>query len=146
MAPWQARLPIYQEDPDWCGHAMISLRTWACADCDRPVTPATRARMEHEPTRAPAGSVWVLLYGHQEEVREGCIRGAVDGLFSDRAIIARRLIQQSYVGADDIRDVMRRTHWYQGAQNPTCFEGWEEEADAAGNTHAYRLDLEKIDL
>ncbi len=134
------------DDADWCGHVQVSLRTWTCADCDRPVTAETRKRLESAPTKAPPGSVWVLLSGKREEAQDGYVRGSVTGIFSDRALIARRLIQYRYCDADEIRDAMRRTHWYQGAFNEDIFEGWEEEADECGAVHAHDLRLERIDM
>jgi hypothetical protein len=69
----------------------------------------------------------------------------VIGLFTDRLKIARLLVRRYIVGADHIRDVMRRTHWYQGAFNDMLFEGWEEGTDERGRCHFYRLELEAID-
>lgn len=141
----RASLNALPDDPDWCGHLYVSLRTWTCADCARPVTPETRRRMESAPTKAPAGSVWVLLSGNRDLSEDGFVRGMVDGLYTDRARIAALMIRGRIYGAADIRDVMRRTHWYQCVFNVMEFEGWEEEPDESGEYSAYDLSLVKID-
>lgn len=133
------------DDPDWCGHALVSVRTWACADCGRPTTEATRERLRTAPTRAPEGSVWVLLSGNQELAEDGVIQGTVEGLFTDRARIGRSMIHGRFADAKSIRDVMRRTHWYQGAFNAALFEGWEEDPGERGICRAYALSLKAVD-
>ena len=134
------------DDPDWCGHPFVSLRTWTCADCERPVTPATRARLETAPIPAPPGHVWALLRGTPiaDDTDDQPLH--LIGVFSDRARIGRRLIQEQWVGAVTIRSAVRRAHWYQGVFNVGVIEGYDEEPDERGNCYAYRLDLERIDL
>lgn len=133
------------DDPDWCGHLLASLRTWTCADCDRPLTEGTKARLLAAPTKAPDGSVWVLLRGDQDHMGEdGLIVGYVTGLYADRAAIARSLVRERIYSADDIRAAMRRIHWYQGVFNAAIFEGWAEEEGAVGGCDVYELSLEKV--
>ena len=133
------------DDPDWCGHWCVSLRTWTCADCDRPVTPETRDRLEAAPTAAPAGSVWMLTRAVQDGSESPTEDKFVVGLFTDRAKIAGLLIRGLIVGGGDIREAMRRCHWYQGVFNAMLFEGWDEETDDRGTTYFYRLEVEEID-
>ena len=133
------------DDPDWCGHWCVSLRTWTCADCHRPVTAETRRRLEHAPTAAPSGSVWILSRAIQDDTDCPTTDHCTVGLFTDRAQIARLLVRGAIVDADDIRDALRRAHWYQGAFNTMLFEGWDEEPDDRGTCHFYRLELEAID-
>jgi hypothetical protein len=132
-------------DPAWCGHLDVSLRTWTCADCDRPATPEMRARMESAPTKAPEGEVWVLLDGNQDGVQEGVVMGCVLGVYADRAKIAARLLQGRLIGLDDLRARMEPIHWYQGAINHNVFEGWEEGEARDDPPRVYCLRLERIE-
>jgi hypothetical protein len=134
------------DDPDWCGHPFVSLRTWTCADCDRPVTAGTRRRMENAPTKARKGTVWMLEVGYQDEVNsDGDPHRWVEGVYTDRAKIGRLLVRNLVVEADTIRDVMRRTHWYQGAYNVMLFEGWAEENNDRGRVESFYLSTHGID-
>jgi hypothetical protein len=132
------------DDPDWCGHGCVSLRTWTCPDCDRPVTPETRRRLEAAPTIAPPGKLWVLLSGPQEFVKEGVIYGYCDGIFTDRAKIPALMVRGQVDSAEGIRERMRRLHWYQGVLNVNVFDGWEEEVDE-DIAEVYYLSLREID-
>lgn len=136
------------DDPEWCGHPFVSLRTWMCGneDCERPVTPEARRRLESAPTQAPPGSVWALERGEQDHLDgdgEPCTY--LEGLYSDRALIPRLLIRNWICGAGDIRDVLRRTHWFQGAINEMLFEGWAETPNDGGKREMYRLSICRID-
>jgi len=129
------------EDPAWCGHAMVDLSTWCCADCDRPVAPAVRRRMEAAPTRAPRGSVWVLTERpeYQEDAAAG---GYVVGVFTDRARIARLLVRAGFDDAAGVRARITSTEWYMSVYNPYVLEGWGEEN---GEPVSYRLTTERVD-
>jgi hypothetical protein len=123
---------------------MVSLREWTCAACSRPVTQETKHRLESAPTKAPDGYAWVLLVGDSDDCEDDEIHGWVQGLYSDRAQIGRSLVRNLDMGADGVRDVLRRTHWYQGVFNEMVIEGWEEEADRRGVMNAYYLTIERI--
>lgn len=129
------------DDPQWCGHAMVDLSTWRCADCDRPVAPAVRARMEAAPTRAPRGSVWVLTERPQDQPEEEA-GGYVAGVFTDRARIPHLLIRHHVDDAAGVRARLRSTTWYMSVYNPYCIEGWGEER---GEEVTYRLTAERVD-
>lgn len=129
------------EDPAWCGHAMVDLAAWRCADCDRPVVPAVRRRMEAAPTRAPRGSVWVLTERPQYE-GEDEPGGYVVGVFTDRARIPRLLVRAGLDDAAGVRERIRSTEWYMSVYNPYVLEGWGEED---GEQVSYRLTVERVD-
>jgi hypothetical protein len=136
-------LPVgaLRDDPQWCGHAMVDLSTWRCADCDRPVAPAVRRWMEAAPSRAPRGSVWVLTERpqYQEDAAAG---GYVVGVFTDRARIPRLLVRATIETAAGVRERIRSTTWYMSVYNPSCIEGWGEED---GEQVSYRLTVERVD-
>lgn len=131
------------DDPEWCGHPMVDLSAWRCADCGRPVCLALRRRMQSAPTAAPPGAVWVLTEGPGGDYDEDYAGGSVVGVFSDRARIGQLLVRHQIIGAASLRERLSRITWYQGAINPQCFEGRGTKKD--GRDVNYRLDLEQID-
>lgn len=134
------------DDPDWCGHPFVSVRTWTCAHCDRAVTTETRQRLERAPTLAPEGQVWMLTTATQDGKESPEEDQYVVGLFTDRARIIPIILRHRLTSASAIRDILRRTHWYQGAYNDMLFEGWEEQPNDRGEQGFYRLELEEIDF
>lgn len=140
------------DDPEWCGHWHVSLRSWTCPDCGRAVTEAMRQRLESAATVAPPGSLWVLLEGEQEwDEGDGPGHhhaGSVIGLFTDRTRIGRLLVRCLIIDAESLRRRMAGIHWYQGAYNSLLFEGWEEEDNDDPYDRSpskYTLMLEAVD-
>lgn len=111
----------------WCGHMMVDLKTWLCADCDTPLPPAARRRLEQSPTQAPDGYMWILQEGKQEDCLDGFPHGDIVGIFSDRKKIIPVLVRGFGMSAESIRK--RNIHWYQGVIDAQEFEGWEEGDD-----------------
>jgi hypothetical protein len=135
------------DDPDWCGHPTISRRTWACPDCERPVTAATRARMEAVSPVAPPGYVWVLISANQDGPEEGTADSAFyfEGVADDYRVFPRRQVREQWDTAAGVRERLAGIHWYQLAFRPTWFEGWDEEpSDSGGNFYYYELRLVEI--
>lgn len=130
-------------DQEWCGHAMVDLSAWRCAACHHPVPEATRRRMVTAPTRARPGHVWVLTEGPGAAYGDDYPGGAVVGVFSDRAKIARLLVRGSLLSAASLRKQRARITWYQGAFNPDVLEGWGTDEDGAEVN--YDLALVRID-
>lgn len=139
------------DDPNWCGHPFVSIRTWTCAYCDRPVTEATQQRLKSASPVAPKGSVWVLLSGYMENSKIDAGMeytaggGFLNGVYSDRSRIPRLLVKSRWDSAAGLRADLARTHIYQGVFNINIFEGYEESPDRYGYQHNYKLTIERID-
>jgi hypothetical protein len=141
------KLSALEDDPDWCGHRLISRRTWECADCDRPVKPETRARMESLSSIAPDGHLWVLVSYSAKVYHEDATEAAmVEGVFHDYRTIPAAFVRSGQDSAQGVRDEIAKLHIYQGAYNTDWFQAWDEtvaEGDAA--TAAYELRLVEVD-
>ena len=141
---WEERRQLDVQLQEWCGHAFVSLRTWLCPDCGRALPLDVKPRLETALPVAPPGSIWVATSAriHDDRNEAG---GYVEGVYTDRSKIPRLLVRGLIADAASVREQLKRIHWYQGVYNPDLFEGWDEEPDARGQFHSYRLALEVID-
>ena len=134
-------------DPNWCGHLMVSMRTWTCAKCFRPVPDEARRAILAAPTRAMPGHVWVLSSGVQSDTPHDHkdAGGCVEGVYSDRARIPHIMVRGRIVGAAELRERMARIHWYTSVFNPDVLEGWDEEPADDDSLRSFYLTQYRID-
>jgi hypothetical protein len=136
----------YPDLKEWCGHAFVSLRTWACPECKRPLNEQAQHRLLSASTVAPTGQLWVFQERTQPDFadHEESSRIGYPCLFTDRTIIARKMVRDAVIDAESLRERLEQIHWYQGVYNIHLFEGWDEDGSIRFPAQ-YKLCLAEID-
>jgi len=116
------RLP---DDPEWCGHSYVDRDTWACADCERPVTAATRARLDAALQETDPEKLWVLLVCDDEGEPNEPPLPEVLAIVHHTAQLPRAVMGAGFCDADDLRRLLKRTTWIQNVFVPQGVTGYD---------------------
>lgn len=129
---------------NWCDHWLVSLRSWQCPDCNRPLNDIAQRRLLSAPIVAPKGHLWILQYRTQDGFEQEDGLFDVVHVFTNRNQIPRQAIKDRVYDANSLRQTLQQIHWYQSVFNICIFEGWEENTTDDFPTQ-YRLSLLPID-